>query len=136
MDRQELNGNQLVFGLDIGTRNVVGTVGYREEDLTFHVIAQYVKEHTTRSMIDGQIHDIGKVGKTISDVKKQLEEQIQIPLHEVCIAAAGRVLRTIQTTVEYEYPEETVVTGEMIHTLDLLGVEKAQEILREKNDTK
>ena len=90
MDRQELNGNQLVFGLDIGTRNVVGTVGYREEDLTFHVIAQYVKEHTTRSMIDGQIHDIGKVGKTISDVKKQLEEQIQIPLHEVCIAAAGR----------------------------------------------
>lgn len=136
MDRQELNGNQLVFGLDIGTRNVVGTVGYREEDQTFHVIAQYVKEHMTRSMIDGQIHDIGKVGKTIADVKKQLEEQIQIPLHEVCIAAAGRVLRTIQTTVEYVYPEETVVTGEMVHTLDLLGVEKAQELLRENNDTK
>ena len=30
----------LVFGLDIGTRNVVGTVGYRTED-QFIVTAQY-----------------------------------------------------------------------------------------------
>ena len=28
-----------VFGLDIGTRNVVGTVGYQAED-GFHVVAQ------------------------------------------------------------------------------------------------
>ena len=30
MDNAEQNANQFVFGLDIGTRNVVGTVGYRE----------------------------------------------------------------------------------------------------------
>ena len=50
-----------VFGLDIGTRNVVGTVGYRTEDEKFTVIAQYIKEHETRAMLDGQIHDIGRV---------------------------------------------------------------------------
>ena len=124
-----------VFGLDIGTRNVVGTVGYREDEHNFVVMAQCVEEHETRAMIDGQIHDIARVGKTIAKVKAQLEEQIGQPLTDVCIAAAGRVLKTVNVTVEYEYPEETVVTGEDIHTLDLLAVEKAQEKLKEENDT-
>ena len=124
-----------VFGLDIGTRNVVGTVGYRTEDGSFIVEAQYMKQHETRSMLDGQIHDIGRVARTIMAVKKELEGQINKPLTEVCIAAAGRVLKTVTTHVEYEYAEESVVTGEDIHTLDLLGVESAQNILKDKNDT-
>ena len=128
-------GVQLVFGLDIGTRNVVGTVGYKEGG-EFIVIAQCVREHETRSMLDGQIHDIGRVGRTIQAVKEELEAQIEQPLTEVCIAAAGRVLKTVTTFVEHEFEEEKVVEGEDIHTLDLLGVEKAQDILKEKNDTK
>ena len=124
-----------VFGLDIGTRNVVGTVGYKEGN-EFIVVAQYVMQHETRAVIDGQIHDIGRVGKVIQTVKEELEKQIECPLTEVCIAAAGRVLKTVTTNVEYEYPEETVVTKEDIHTLDLLGIEKAQSLLKEKNDTR
>ena len=126
---------KLVFGLDIGTRNIVGTVGYKE-DKKFHVVAQCVREHETRAMLDGQIHDIKRVGKTIQEVKNQLESQLELPLHDVCIAAAGRVLKTITTSVEQEFEEEIVVEGEHIHTLDLLGVEKAQQILNENNDTK
>ena len=124
-----------VFGLDIGTRNVVGTVGYRTEDDKFIVTAQYVRQHETRAMLDGQIHDIGKVGRIIGQVKAELEAQLNEPLSDVCIAAAGRVLKTVTTHVEYEYAEESIVTGEDIHTLDLLGIEKAQDILKEANDT-
>ena len=101
----------LVFGLDIGTRNVVGTVGYQGDD-GFHVIAQCVREHQTRAMLDGQIHDIARVGQTIKEVKEVLEQAVESPLTQVCIAAAGRVLQTVTTRVAYEYPEETVVTGE------------------------
>lgn len=126
----------LVFGLDIGTRNVVGTVGYRTEENEFIVVAQCVREHETRAMLDGQIHDIGRVGRTIAKVKEELELQTGSTLTEVCIAAAGRVLKTVTTNVAYEYQEETVVTGEDIHTLELLGIEKAQDILKEMNDTK
>lgn len=124
-----------VFGLDIGTRNVVGTVGYQNDDKEFVVAAQYVREHETRAMLDGQIHDIGRVAKTIKEVKDELEKQTGQPLEEVCIAAAGRVLKTVTTHVEYEYAQETVVTGEDVHTLNLLGIEKAQEALKEVNDT-
>ena len=82
---------QLVFGLDIGTRSIVGTVGYRQDDGRFVVVAQCGKEHETRAMLDGQIHDIGKVGETISSVKERSEDKTGRKLEKVCIAAAGRV---------------------------------------------
>lgn len=135
MYEEKRHDGELVFGLDIGTRNVVGTVGYRKED-EFYVIAQRVKEHDTRSMLDGQIHDIGRVGRTIQSLKEDLEAQVEHPLKEVCIAAAGRVLKTVEVTVTYDFPEERVVEKEDIHTLDLLGVEAAQKQLNEENDTK
>ena len=37
MNEVKVNGEDLVFGLDIGTRSVVGTVGYRQEIGRAHV---------------------------------------------------------------------------------------------------
>ena len=119
----------MVFGLDIGTRSIVGSVGYMERN-KFNVVAHCVKEHDTRAMVDGQIHDIMKVGESIKAVKKELESQIGRQLNEVCIAAAGRVLQTVTVDVEYERTEDTAITNEDIYSLDLLGIEKAYEIIR------
>ncbi len=114
----------LVFGLDIGTRSIVGTVGYKDGDC-FYVVAQAVKEHETRAMLDGQIHDIAKVAGTIKEVKSILETKTKRKLKEVCIAAAGRVLRTEYAYVEKDFEVETVITDEHIYDLDGAGVEKA-----------
>ncbi len=123
---------QLVFGLDIGTRSIVGTVGYKIGE-KFYVVAQRVKEHETRAMLDGQIHDIAAVANTIQEVKSQLEFAVGKPLKEVCIAAAGRVLRTITSHVELEYPSDKEMTEEDILGLDSLGVEKAYEEFQATN---
>lgn len=124
--------DKLVFGLDIGTRSIVGSVGFMEKN-RFHVIAHYVKEHETRAMLDGQIHDIGKVSETISKVKKELEMQVQAPLKDVCIAAAGRVLKTITVHIDHELPAEQQINSEQIYSLDLMGIEKAYDIIREED---
>ena len=126
MATNKKNPGNLVFGLDIGTRSVVGTVGYRTDE-TFHVIAQESRQHDTRSMLDGQIHDIDRVGRTIADVKDEIERKINRQLNEVCIAAAGRVLKTVTTSAEIEYEEDIVVDAEQIYTLDMLGIEKAYD---------
>ncbi len=123
MDKDK-NTNNYVFGLDIGTRSIVGVVGYLEYG-RFKIVAMAEKLHTTRSMLDGQIHDIYKVGDTIRQVKLSLESQLDIELKDVCIAAAGRVLRTVNSTAEYEFEEETRVTQEDIYSLNLLAVEHA-----------
>ncbi len=125
---------QLVFGLDIGTRSVVGTVGYLNGG-KFHVLAQRSMEHDTRSMVDGQIHDIGRVGQTICNVKEQLEEDLNRKLTEVCIAAAGRVLRTVVTHAEQDFEEDHEVTEEDVYSLSTLGVEKAYEEFLKENDS-
>ena len=123
----------LVFGLDIGTRSIVGTVGYKQGDL-FYVVAQRAKEHETRAMLDGQIHDIAKVGDTIRYVKEELEEAIGQNLTDVCIAAAGRVLRTVQVNVEEEFQQERSVSDEDIFSLNTQGIESAYNVFTEEAD--
>ena len=122
---------QLVFGLDIGTRSIVGTVGYRDTK-GFTVVAQTSKEHETRAMMDGQIHDINMVAATISEIRERLEHMTGRTYKDVCIAAAGRVLMTVEAEAEIDFNSETVVTTENIYTLDMLGVENAYEKLREE----
>lgn len=123
---------QLVFGLDIGTRSIVGTVGYLNGG-KFHVLAQRSKEHETRAMLDGQIHDIGKVGETISQIKTLLEEDLNRELKDVCIAAAGRVLRTVTTYVEQNFENDHEITQEDVYSLCTMGVEKAYEEFQKNN---
>lgn len=134
MNNAKTYTGHLVFGLDIGTRSIVGTVGYKEGD-KFIVVAQKVKEHETRAMLDGQIHDIEKVGISIRQVKESLEEEIGRKLTDVCIAAAGRVLETSYSQAEVEYEDEKTITKEDIYALNSLAIEKAYASFMERNHT-
>lgn len=128
--------NKLVFGLDIGTRSIVGTVGYRIGTDRFVVVAQESIEHTTRAVIDGQIHDIPTVADTIYKVKERLEKRVREPLSDVSIAAAGRVLKTKRVKAHYQFNSETKVTEDHIRSLDMMGVEQAyDEIRKEQTDS-
>lgn len=124
----------LVFGLDIGTRSIVGTVGYKNNTNGFVAVAQVSLEHETRAMIDGQIHDIGAVAQTIEKIHARLETLTGRKFHDVCIAAAGRVLKTVEAEADMSFSAETVVTKDHVYSLNMLGVERAYEKLRE--DTK
>lgn len=125
---------QMVFGLDIGTRSIVGTVGYWDGE-RFIVKAECAKEHETRAMLDGQIHDIRKVGSTIKEVKETLEKELGFPLKDVCIAAAGRVLRTVTIHVETAFEEDRTVERDDMYVLSAKGVEQAYEEFSKDNHT-
>ena len=136
MKMMNAEDNKLVFGLDIGTRSIVGTVGYRIGTDRFVVVAQESIEHTTRAVIDGQIHDIPTVADTIYKVKERLEKRVREPLSDVSIAAAGRVLKTKRVKARYRFNSETKVTEDHIRSLDMMGVEQAyDEIRKEQTDS-
>lgn len=124
---------QMVFGLDIGTRSIVGTVGYKKDERNFIVAAQAIRFHETRAMLDGQIHDIAKVSETIREVKRDLEKQLDRKLSEVCIAAAGRVLKTVTVKAEMDLGEDRIIAEEDIHALELSGIEKGYTQIQEQN---
>ncbi len=123
---------QLCFGLDIGTRTIVGVVGYKDGD-EFVLVDYESREHEERAMIDGQIHDIQKVSKTIYEVKSALEKRLNISLKEVAIAAAGRSLGTQIVTVTQNYDDIQEFNMNHIQHLELEGVEKAKELQQKKN---
>jgi len=124
---------QTVYGLDIGTRSVVGVVGYRKGK-KFIVTAMARKEHETRAMLDGQIHDIAKVAQTIRDVTEELEGKLGTKLKRVCIAAAGRVLKTAYANAQMDLSEVRTVTEEDIYALNSSAIEEAyKKFLGENN---
>lgn len=134
MNQTNMYEAALVFGLDIGTRSVVGTIGYKRGE-NFVVVAQEIREHQTRAMLDGQIHDINRVAATILEIKEALEKKSGLELKEVCIAAAGRVLKTLNIHIDMDLEKERNVTKEDISALTSLGVEKAFRQFQEENDT-
>ncbi|OOB77593.1 MAG: hypothetical protein BEN19_01700 [Epulopiscium sp. Nuni2H_MBin003] len=123
----------LIFGLDIGTRTIIGVVGYKEED-KFIVIKSVSKEHEERAMMDGQVHDIEKVARTVRYVKEILEKEVGQTLTNVSIAAAGRILNTKIIEVGREYNEPILHTRMHVETLEMQALELAQKELEEDDN--
>lgn len=120
-----VNPEEIVFALDIGTRTVIGIVGKQEEG-KFKVIASEIVEHKSRVMLDGQIHDIEGVAQVVREVRERIEKKIGITLSKVAIAAAGRVLKTCQVHVERECDPTKEIDIELISSIELEGIQRAQ----------
>lgn len=122
--------HDLIFSLDIGTRNVVGVLS-KIIGQKYQVIDYEILEHPDRAMYDGQIHDISKVTLVVDKVKKALEERNGIELKYVAIAAAGRSLKTQKVLTEQNIDPVKEIDKAMIDSLEINGIQMAQKKLEE-----
>ncbi len=118
----------VIFSLDIGTRTIVGIIA-KMVDGVFTIIDHVSVPHTKRAMIDGQIEDINAVAGVVNIVKSTLEERNNIRLSHVCIAAAGRALKTQHIKLDMEVPTSDAITSEIEKTIEIEAVSKAQEVI-------
>ncbi|MDD3223573.1 MAG: cell division FtsA domain-containing protein [Clostridium sp.] len=130
-----VNPEEVIFSLDIGTRTVIGTVGV-VRDKKFKVISEKYTEHEQRAMVDGQIHDINLVARAVNKVKTEIEEEIGFELKKVAIAAAGRFLRTTTVKSEINIDEDKEIDKEIIRSLELTAVKIAQEDVNKSTEGK
>ena len=128
MVKRKGQDKDIIFALDIGTRSIIGIVG-KVEDERFQVLAIEREEHSKRAMLDGQIEDISQVAKVARHVTDRLEERLDCALERVCVAAAGRALRTEKGSYELEFPEVTHVTNDSIGRLESGAVAAAEAAL-------
>ncbi|HAQ42307.1 MAG TPA: hypothetical protein DCM73_16780 [Clostridiales bacterium] len=121
------NMNDLIFALDIGTRSVVGVVC---ENINKTLKATEIKSyfHKQRSMIDGQIEDIAEVSRIVGIVKDELEKSLNIKLDKVCIAAAGRALKTERILLEKDSDPRAPVSPDFIKAMETEALQLAQEV--------
>lgn len=135
MNDTNINPQDVIFALDIGTRSVIGTAG-TVRDKKFYVVAEYCIEHEERAMIDGQIHDIGLVANAVNNVKKQLEEKLNMKMESVSIAAAGRFLRTMVSKAQLKIDYDKEIDKDTIRSLELTAVKGAEEKVNEQREGK
>lgn len=117
---------RMIFALDIGTRSLIGMVGTVEENKV-KIIAVEREEHPERAMVDGQIEDIEKVASLAGKIKNRLEDKLQCELKHVCVAAAGRALRTERAEFEMELPGTQLISDEIISRLEAGAISRAEE---------
>lgn len=123
----------LIYALDIGTRSVVGVVG-RMENERFKVLAIEIAEHGKRAMMDGQIDDIRQTAHLVRTVTDRLEERMKVRLRRVCVAAAGRALRTQPGSFTMELSGDEPIDAEQISQLETGAVSVAEEALQRDED--
>ena len=129
MAEYKVQEKDLIYALDIGTRSVVGVVGKSAGD-RFKVLDMELAEHGKRAMMDGQIDDIRQVAALARTVTERLEARLGVKLERVCVAAAGRALRTQRGTFALELPEEQALEAEEIGRLEAGAVSAAEEALQ------
>lgn len=115
--------NEEIFALDIGTRKVMGIIARRCEE-SVEILDMEVVEHTSRAMLDGQIHSIEDVAKTVKKIKKGLESRRNKKLTQVAVAVAGRNLLTFKSKAVKEFEFEREITQDMVRDLELEAVDK------------
>lgn len=135
MDTQEINSNNAIFALDIGTRSVIGSVGI-VSDHKFIVKEECYTEHEERAMVDGQIHDIELVAHAVMKVKKNLEDKLGFKLRDVSIAAAGRFLMTATEKASIDIEPNFEIDKKMIRSLELTAVKEAEKKVNKEKDGK
>ncbi len=123
-----VQSDDTIFVLDIGTRSIIGLVGTVENE-KLKVIAIESADHAKRAMIDGQIEDISSVARLATSVKERIEAKLGIALTRVCVAAAGRALKTERTTHEIDVPEGKAIDDDLINQLESGAIEKIEEML-------
>ncbi|MFH1777657.1 MAG: cell division protein FtsA [Candidatus Omnitrophota bacterium] len=117
----EIVEKELIFGLDIGTRKIAGILA-EEKDAKLKIINYEVIEHESRTMVDGQVHNIIEVAKVVREVKTRLEKQAGCKLKKVGVAVAGRTLRTFQKRLEKRIPPDREITKNDILNLEFEAV--------------
>lgn len=116
----------MIFALDIGTRTVVGILAQKDGD-GYKLIDMETREHESRSMTDGQIEDIDAVAAVVKAVRSELEKRQSVKLQRVCVAAAGRALRTLRHKSGYDVSAKRVISAEDIRAAELEAVRSAEE---------
>lgn len=128
-----LHPKDVVFAMDIGTHSVIGMLG-KKDDTRMEVLDIYEKEYPIRAMLDGQIQDIEMVARTAKEVKEYLSKSCGFALTDVYVAAAGRTLRTVESSSVTSFDEPVVLSDEVITRINSSAIAKAEESFMEINE--
>ncbi|NLV17323.1 MAG: hypothetical protein GXY50_08995 [Syntrophomonadaceae bacterium] len=128
---QKTKKPQWVLALDIGTHSITGIILEKSDEIRIRAVESL--EHKSRSMMDGQIHDVEAIAAEITNIKTKLEQTTGLRLRQAAVAAAGRALITSRGSASAVRSQLHEISWREVQALELEAVQKAQmETAREE----
>lgn len=123
-----------IFALDIGTRKITGLLMQCKAG-KYEVLGSEMIEHSTRAMLDGQIHDVEAVAAVIREIKERLEDRFDVKLESAAVAAAGRALKTAHGQARRQRSYASEISLDEVRALEIEAVQQAQfALVRNENN--
>lgn len=108
--------NEFIVAIELGSSNIRGIAGRKNLDGSINVLA-VVTEDSSQCIRKGVVYNITKTVQCIGDVVKKLKTQLKRDIKQVYVGVGGQSIRSVRNVIVKEFPEETMVTSEMINEL-------------------
>ena len=108
--------NEFIVAIELGSSNIRGIAGRKNPDGSINVLA-VVTEDSSQCIRKGVVYNIAKTGQCITNIINKLKAQLKREITQVYVGVGGQSIRSVRNVIVKEFPEETMITSEMINEL-------------------
>lgn len=108
--------NEFIVAIELGSSKIRGIAGRKNLDGSTNILA-VVTEDSTQCIRKGVVYNIAKTGQCITNIINKLKAQLKREITQVYVGVGGQSIRSVRNVIVKEYPEETMITSEIINEL-------------------
>lgn len=108
--------NEFIVAIELGSSKIRGIAGRKNLDGSINILA-LVTEDSTQCIRKGVVYNIAKTGQCITNIINKLKAQLKREITQVYVGVGGQSIRSVRNVIVKEYPEETMITSEIINEL-------------------
>jgi len=107
------NQNKTIVAIELASSKISGIVGEKTETGSWRVLG-YASAPAKSCVKNGSIYNFEKTRTAVGEVLCRLENMMAIKVNQVFIGYNSKGLKSMVATIEKSFPEETVITQEII----------------------
>ncbi|GJG34894.1 cell division protein FtsA [Prevotella lacticifex] len=108
--------NEFIVAIELGSSKIRGIAGRKNLDGSINILA-VVTEDSTQCIRKGVVYNIAKTGQCITNIINKLKAQLKREITQVYVGVGGQSIRSVRNVIVKDYPEETMITSEIINEL-------------------
>ena len=107
---------EFIVAIELGSSKITGIAGRKSMDGSLQVLA-VVKENATSCIRKGVVYNIDKTSACLTNIIKKLKTLLKSEISQVYVGVGGQSIRTIQNVCVKTFPDDTIISQEIINEL-------------------
>ena len=108
---------EFIVAIELGSSKMTGIAGQKNLDGSITVLA-LVEEDSSSCIRKGVIYNIDKTCQCLTSIINKLQTTLKQDITKVYVGVGGRSIRSVKNVIVKDYPENTLITKDMIDVLD------------------